>query len=57
MYIWFLLVYIQAAGEDSARLEGLDESVFVHDGAAGGVDDYDACFHEVELGVGDYVVC
>lgn len=52
----FLFIYVQAAGEDLSGSESLNEGIFVHDGAAGGVDDNDAGFHEVELGVGDYVV-
>ena len=56
MDLRFMLVDVEAAGEDFARGEGLHEGVFVHDGAAGGVDDDDAGFHEGELIVGDDVV-
>lgn len=38
-----------------AGLEGFDECCFVHDGAARGVDYYDAGFHFGEFGGADYV--
>lgn len=49
------LVDIQAAREDLSRFEGFDESIFVHDGTAGGVDDDDAFLHLAEFCGGDDV--
>lgn len=52
-----VLEYIEAGAGDGTSGEGLDECYFVDDGAAGGVDEDGAGFHEGELRFGDEVVC
>ena len=56
MDLRFFFVDVETAGEDFAGVEGLDEGGFVDDGAAGGIDEDDAVFHEGELGGRDHVV-
>lgn len=50
-----LLVDVQTGGVDLAAVEGGDQSGFVDDGPARGVDDDDAVFHLLELGGADDV--
>ena len=56
MDLRFFFIDVKTTGEDFAGVESFDKSGFVDDGAAGGVDDYDAVFHGGELGGGDHVV-
>lgn len=50
-----VLVDVEADRGDLAGGEGVDEGGLVHDGAAGGVYNDDALFHECEFGGGDGV--
>jgi hypothetical protein len=44
-----VLVDVEANAADNALVQGVDEGGFIHDGAAGRVDDYDALLHDLEL--------
>jgi hypothetical protein len=46
----FFFEDIEGGTGDAAGLEGLDEGLFLHDGAAGGVDEHGSGFHAGELG-------
>lgn len=55
MHGGFVLVDVQPDAADLTAGQGVDEGGFVHDAAAGGVDDDGAGFEEGELGVGEGV--
>lgn len=56
MNLRFFFKNVKTAGADVTFIKGLHEGRFVHDGAPGGIDDYDAWFHLFEFGGADYVV-
>lgn len=55
MHLGFVLEHVQPHGAHLSAVQGLNEGVFVDDGAPCGVDDHDAVFHLCEFGAGDYV--
>jgi hypothetical protein len=51
-----VLVDVEPAREDVPAVQGLDERVLVHDGAAGRVDNHDALLHLGQLVGGNDVL-